>query len=119
MGTMIIPMSSLGPDDQGYHGDAVIPLTPRQLSEGRLRRLLESKKSPKKIIKEAMGILSKGKKKKPKTYNAGKNLATEAKGKRGPFGQKVQTPLKGKGVRVAESERFETGLRRFRESAAE
>lgn len=122
MTTTIGVVANTGPDDEGYQ-----PRFPASTGIGMAAQLKESKSGAsipkpkvqaKKFIKAAEGKVL-GKKPKVKKGKKPENLrASEAKNqKRGAFGEKYTAPSgsKGKGVRVAESNRssFETRLGRF------
>jgi hypothetical protein len=113
MGTTINPLMNGGPEDDES------PLFPATAGRGmgheefvRLQESNRSKKSPKQIIKEAEGVLNpKHNKAKLKAGAKPKNLRSSdpKKGRKnaGLFGETYKPPsgAKGKGVRVAESDR--------------
>jgi hypothetical protein len=97
-------MPAADPHDDGYGGDIVVS----QERITTLRRLIEAKKSPKKFIKEAEGILNlrKARAKKVVKPKLGKNMACKtSKGKHGVFGETYKPPAgnAGKGVRTKEA----------------
>jgi len=104
MASTIVPLPNSGPDDEGF---GVVWPAP----ESGLVRLREAKRSMKRTLKAAEGVLSKTKAsvKKPKL---GKNLAKEAKGnRRGPFGEAyapVSAPSKGERVKESRQLREST-----------
>jgi hypothetical protein len=106
MGTTIFPLMNGGPvDDDGPSFPAV---TGRGSAYEENRRLLESgrrKKTPKQIIKEAEGTLSKSKTRMKKGSKPKNLRASGSKKKKvGPFGE-AYTPVKAtaKGNRVSEA----------------
>jgi len=112
MGTTINPLFNGGPEDDESPLFPAITGRGMGFEEGiRLMEANRRKKSPKQIIKEAEGVLnpthSRPKKKsmgvKPKNLRA----SDSKKRKAGPFGESYKPPsgAKGKGIRVAESNR--------------
>lgn len=110
MSTTLYPCSNSGPDDDQYG-----PKFPASTGRGMLMQLREAqglnfakpKTVPKKFIKRAEGSSTK-KSVKVKTSAKPKNLRKKPTKKAGIFGETYTAPpdSKGKGVRVAESDRI-------------